>query len=166
MATLDPRLFELFETLRASRLDWMIFELMEGIQAGRHPKESPDNLARARRDVQTDSSPEFVVSPTSEAAPISGDEQIEWAVQYVADRLNATLAELSKAADNLNTIVNGNAAKSTIIPKQGPQEVTIELADGDGKRKLGRNDVIAASIELPGLRKELEAWSAQVRGLV
>ncbi|MFW2227767.1 MULTISPECIES: hypothetical protein [Rhizobium] len=166
MATLDPRLFELFETLRASQLDWMIFELMEGIQAGRHPKESPDNLARARHEVQSDSSPEFVVSPMSEAAPISGDEQIEWAVQYVADRLDATLAELGKAADNLDTIVNGNAAKTTIIPKQGQQEVTIELADGDGARKLGRNDIVAASVELPGLRKELEAWSAQVRGQV
>ncbi len=163
MATLDPRLFDLFETLRASQLDWLIFELMEGIQAGKHPSESPDTLAQARRDVRSDSPLEFDFGPTSEAVPISGDDQIEWAVQYVADRLDATLAELRKATDNLHAIFNGNATSTT---KQGPQEVIIQLADGDEGRTLRRNDIIVASSELPGLRKELEAWSAQVRGQV
>lgn len=166
MAILDPRLFDLFETLRSSQLDWLIFELMEGIQAGKHPSESPDALAQARRDVRSDRSPEFDFGPTSEAVPISGDDQIEWAVDYVANRLDATLAELGRAAANLDIIVNGNASKAANTAKQGPQEVMIELADGDGSRKLERNDIVAASTELPGLRKELEAWSAQVRGQV
>jgi hypothetical protein len=166
MAILDSRLFDLFETLRVSQLDWLIFELMDGIQAGRHPSESPDTLAQARRDVRSDRPPEFSVSPISEAVPISGDEQIEWAVQYVADRLDATLAELGQSANNLDAILDGDGTKPASIAKQGGREVTIELADGDGSRKLGRDDILAASTELPSLRKELEAWSAQVRGQV
>jgi hypothetical protein len=166
MAILDPRLFDLFETLRALQLDWLIFELMEGIQAGIRPTESSDDLAQARRDVRSDRSYEFSYPPVSEAAPISGDVQIEWAVQYVADRLDATLAELTRSANNLDAILSGDGAKSANIVKRGPGEVFVELSDSDGGRKLGRDDILAASAGLPSLRKELEAWSAQVRGQV
>lgn len=164
MAILDPRLFDLFETLRASQLDWLIFELMDGIQAGIRPTESLDDLAQARRDVRSDRSYEFSYPPVSEASPISGDEQIEWAVQYVTDRLDATLAELTRSANNLDAILSGDGAKSANIVKRGPGEVIVELSDSDGGRKLGRDDILAASAGLPRLRKELEAWSAQVRG--
>lgn len=166
MALLHPRLFDLFETLRASQLDWLIFELMDGIQAGRRPRESPDNLARARRDVRSDRSYEFSFPPVSDATPIPGDEQIEWAVQYVANRLDATLAELSRSADNLDAILNGDGAKSASIAKRPPGEIIVELSDSDGGRKLGRDNILAASSELPSLRKALEGWSAQVRGQV
>ena len=59
---------------------------------------------------------------------------------------------------------SGDSAKSANISKTGPGEVIIHLSDGDGGRKLGRDDILAASTELPNLRKELEAWSTQVRG--
>ena len=57
MAILDPRLLKLIETLMASRLDWLVIELIAGIQAGRPVEEPEKALAAARQDIRTNVQP-------------------------------------------------------------------------------------------------------------
>jgi hypothetical protein len=90
LAILDPRLLELIETLVAARLDWLAFELIEGVQAGHPPEESEDALVVARESIRGNAQPKPRGEPqavTVEARPIPPKEQIEWAAAYVEERL-------------------------------------------------------------------------------
>lgn len=74
MANLDHRLFQLFETLVQSKADWLVFELIEGIEAGMVVEEAADDLASARiqarqeRDL-TRPRERIAVSPESRPIP-------------------------------------------------------------------------------------------------
>jgi hypothetical protein len=163
MAVLDPRILDLIETLTAARMDWLAFELIQAIQRGRTPMESPDTLAVTRRKVREDDQPMADGHPkgaSHEPQPIEGDEQIDWAAKYVAERLDATLAYLAQSIESLDAIA-GNGA---VLSEEAGDPLVV-LAVGEAPRKAGRTEVNAAVAALPQLRHALEAWSAQVRGL-
>ncbi|MDK1377226.1 hypothetical protein QN222_22360 [Sinorhizobium sp. 6-70] len=152
----------MFDTLRGSQLDWLVFELIDGIRAGRAPIEPPENLMGARSDARTGARRELPFSPPPEPMPIEGDDQVEWAVAYVCDRMEATVAEMEACARNL-TVILGDGVSGNVKAKPISQSVQILLQDDGPGRQTTLNDASAARAELPRLRKELEAWSAQVR---
>src|SRR4051812_20982308 len=107
MATLDPRILDLIETLTIARLDWLAFEIVEGIQAGYVPTESSETLADTRRRVREDDQPKATGEPkpvTLESEPVEGDAQINWAAKYVGERLDATLVYLAESIENLDAL--------------------------------------------------------------
>lgn len=52
MVTLDRRLIPFLEMLTEEGLDWLAFELIDGVRRGREPEEAPEALADARELVQ------------------------------------------------------------------------------------------------------------------
>lgn len=173
MAVLDPRLLQLIETLVAARLDWLGFELIEGVRAGRPPEETEEALAEARQSIRGNAQPKARGEPQAtvvEAKPIPPDEQIEWAAAYVEERLGAALEQLQASIDTLDFIVEGTteqadkagvAAQSTDVAE--PTAVAV-LLDLEGDRKSGRDDVAGARASFPTLRTALTEWTARSRG--
>jgi hypothetical protein len=166
MAVLDPRILDLIETLTAARMDWLAFELIAAIQTGHTPTETPDTLAVTRRKVREDGQPEATGEPklvSQEPQPIEGDDQIDWAAKYVAERLDATLAYLTQSIKKLDAIAGGDVTNPAATSEDVGEPLVV-LADGEVHREAGRAEVEAAIAALPQLRHSLEAWSAQVRG--
>jgi hypothetical protein len=173
VAILDPRLLELIETLVAARLDWLAFELIEGIQTGRSPEESHEALAAARVSIRGNAQPKAHGEPQAiglEAKPIPPHEQVEWAAAYVEERLGEALDQLQTSIDALDFIVEGTTerpdsagavAQSTDASE--PRAVVV-LLDLEGRRESGRDDVAGARESFPTLRTALAEWTAQSRG--
>lgn len=173
MPILDPRLLDLFETLVAARLDWLAFELVEGIRVGRPPEEPEEALAAARESIRGNAQPKARGEPqtiAAEAKPIPQDEQAEWAAAYVEERLSAALEQLQVSIDTLDFIVEGTTerpdragALAQPTYASGPRAVAV-LVDLEGDRKSGREDVAGARESLFNLRTALTEWTAQSRG--
>ena len=166
MAVLDPRMLDLIETLVAARMDWLAFELIEGIQEGRAPTETSDTLAMTRTKVRDDDQPKAtgelkLVSQAVQA--IEGNDQIEWAAIYIAGRIDATLAYLAQSIENIDAIAGGNVKNPAAISVDASEPLVV-LSDGETQREAGRAEVEGAIAALPQLRQSLEVWSAQMRG--
>ena len=59
MAILDPRLIPFIEMLADLGLDWLAFELIEGVRRGEEPVETEDALALVRQRIRTRDSKTF-----------------------------------------------------------------------------------------------------------
>lgn len=173
MAILDSRVLELIETLVAARLDWLAFELIEGIRLGRSPEEPEEALAAARESIRSNAQPKARGEPQVLLAgpqPIPAGEQVEWAAAYVEERLEAALEQLQASTDTLDFIV-----ETTTEPKV-PQELvagasakteqgmTLVLLDVEGDRKSSREDIAGARDDIPILRAALAGWTRHARG--
>jgi hypothetical protein len=159
-------MLDLIESLTAARMDWLAFELIEVIQAGRTPTETPGRLAATRQKIREDDQPKATGEPklvSQEPQPIEGDDQIDWAAKYVAERLTATLEYLKQSIANLDAIA-GRDLNDPAAMSEDADEPLVALADGEVQRNAGRAQVEAAIAALPQLRHSLEAWSAQARG--
>lgn len=166
MATLDRRTLDLVETLIAARLDWLAFELVDAVERGRASTEDPDTLAAVRQKVRKDDQPRATGEPkllSREPQPIEGDDQIDWAARYVAERLNSTLYYLMQSIENLDAIAGDNTEAPSVMPEKAG-ELFVVLIDGEDYRQVGRASVDAAIGALSQLRSSLEAWSTQARG--
>lgn len=170
---LDPRLLELVETLMAARLDWLAFELIEGIRLGLPPEEPEEALAAARRSIRRNAQPKARGEPEvllTEAQPIPRDEQIEWAAAYVQERLEAALDQLQASIDTLDIIVEATTEpqETQDLPAQTDgkmeQSATVVLLDIEGDRKSSRDDVADARDHIPALRAALAEWTMRARG--
>lgn len=173
MAILDSRVLELIETLVTARLDWLAFELIEGIRLGRTAEESEEALAAARQSIRSDTQPKARGEPKvllAEPEPIPAGEQVEWAAAYVEERLKTALEQLQASIDALDFIV-----ESTNEPED-PQDLAqaasfkteqataLVLLDVEGDRKSSREDVAGARDEFPALRTALAEWTTRTRG--
>jgi len=169
MAILDSRVLELIETLVAARLDWLAFELIEGIRLGRTAEESEEALAAARQSIRSDAQPKARGEPLvllAKPEPIPAGEQVEWAAAYVEERLETAIEQLQASIDALDFIV-----ESTNEP-EGPQEASAKteqgtalvLLDVEGDRKSSREDVAGARDHFPALRAALAEWTARAGG--
>jgi hypothetical protein len=115
MATIDPRLIELIDTLVAAGADWLAFEIFDGIRSGK-PGEESDNrdreMHRGLRSWKDDkSSAPGTRKGEAVMKPIEGDDQIEFAASYVVDRITEAIEMTRMSLDNLNRI----SAKSSEI---------------------------------------------------
>ena len=173
MAILNPRVLELIETLVASRLDWLAFELIEGIRLGRLPDEPEEVLAAARQSVRSDAQPKARGEPhvlLEQPKPIPADEQVEWAAAFVEARLDAALEQLQSSLETLDFIVEATIERQDPqdVPTQASgktdQDVTLVLLDIEGDRKSSRDDVAGARDDFSTLHVALAEWTARARG--
>ena len=167
MAILDSRLTPFIQMLADEGLDWLAFELIDGISRGREPVESSKALIAARgraRGVETEN-----ISPDPEGAPeteaILGDEQLEWAAHYVEERLKESLAEMQVALGNLDDIASaaGSREQDTASPDVHSIIVLQGSDDVDDVHKVSLPDVESAQANLPKLKQVLETWLESAR---
>lgn len=166
MAVLDPRLFDLLETLTRSRLDWLAMEVIDGIRAGRAVKDPPEALAAARKAIGSKAQPRVrgePIPPTPAPQPIEADAQIEWAANYVGERLQSTLTQLDASLATLDEIVEGTQGDAESQAAKAPAESIAVLMDEDMPRKSRRDDVAVARASVQPLIDGLSRWSESVR---
>ena len=166
MAILDPRLLPFIEMLADLGMDWLVFELVDGIRRGDEPEEDEEALALARQPTKrrpaddlerhariwrtnTDESGDSV--PTS----ILGDRQLQWAADYVSERLHATLAEMSQSLRALDEIFKDPEVEQ---PEASAGETLLVLIDDGEEREVDRAKIEDAQERLLELRKALDAW--------
>lgn len=143
MAVLDSRVLELIETLVAARLDWLAFELVEGIRLGRSPEESEEALAAARQSIRSNAQPKARGEPQvllAEPQPIPAGEQVKWAAAYVEERLEAALEQLQASIDTLDFIVE------TTTESEDPQDLAKDPMMRGGQRPEGDQSRFATSL--------------------
>jgi|ERR1700722_985566 len=168
MAIVDPRLLPLIETLIAADTDWLAFEILDGIQSGRVAEETREDLQSTRLAVRTAKhqkrrSEERSVPPPA-ATPLVGDEQIDWAVNYVADRLSDAVSMLGATLDQLNQIASSTEEpQATISDRTSRKDVDLVLREEGEGPVLHRTQVDEASAAIPKLREALSNWANSTR---
>lgn len=164
MAILNQHLVPLIETLTELGIDWLAFELIEGIRRGEEPVEDDRTLALARERAGTGTQhpkeTEQHSSADDEPKPILDVVQVEWAARYVFERLSATLAEMTHSLDALDEIFDGRDEKQS--PGSRSSAVLVILDGGEG-RSVDRAEIEAAQARLPELREALVAWVGSAR---
>jgi hypothetical protein len=163
MAILDRRLIPFIEMLTDLGLDWLAFELVDGIRRGREPEETAEALIVAREQVRAGKVNAVKSEPAVgiETEPLLGDDQLEWTARYVDERLRETLAEMMVSLDNIDGIVGLPPDK--VVADTHPGAAAIVLRDGDEDRKVGRPQVEEARNQLLKLRGALASWLASTR---
>ena len=159
MAILDPRLLPFIEVLAELGMDWLAFELVDGVRRGKEPVEDEAALRRARDRTRRASDAgediERFGSPGGAAIPILGDNQLEWAARYVDERLRAALDQIAHSLDALDEIVAGLDAR----PSDAPVATTkLVLRGDDSADTVGRAELDGARARLSALRRALDAW--------
>lgn len=159
MAILDSRLLPFIEMLAELGMDWLAFELVDGIRRGKEPIEDDAALRRARDRAQRASDAEEVAerfgSPGAAAIPILGDDQLEWAARYVEERLRAAFDQIADSLDALDEIVAGPEAQQSDAALAMTRLV---LRGEDSVDTVGRAEVDGAKDQLEALRGALDAW--------
>lgn len=164
MAILDTRLIPLIETLVDAGADWLAFEIIDGIQRGRVDEETLDTLVGARRVVRTDRRParqsEEALSLPTPSEPIAGDDQIDWAIEYVNKRVSDAIQMLNASLDVLDAIVQPEITAET----PAPLGVTLVAEDELEGPPIDRASVTMARTGLEELQRALALWAASARG--
>src|ERR1039457_797653 len=110
MATIDSRITPLVETLIASGADSIALEILSEIQRGRVNEDTEEELKEAREAIghfREGKQPQEFVPRESEVRHLSGEEQIEFAAEYVIERLTRDLEMAEASLENLNKITAG-----------------------------------------------------------
>ena len=157
MAILDRRLLPFIEMLAELGMDWLAFELVDGIRRGDEPTETQQVLALARDQIGDPAVDEFErhTSPDSEVTSFLGDDQLEWAMDYTFERLRATLAEMSYSLEALDELLDDRKGGH---PAASQVEALLVLLEDGGERAVSRAQVEAAQARLPELRAALHSW--------
>ena len=164
MATIDPRLTPLVETLIASGADSIAVEVLIAIQRGLVEEDSEDELRQAREAVGNfrEGSQQREFRPTREAKVrhLTGEEQIEFAADYVIERLARELQMTDASLENLTKIANGVENE----PLKGKSDLSpVTLRWGDSEHDLGREQLEIGRAQLTALREALSTWSLSAR---
>ena len=163
MAILDRRLTPIIEMLTELGMDWLAFELIEGVRRDQEPVENEDALEIARHwGERTREAEIFARNPEDsvEGEPLLSDAQLEWAARYIYERLEATLAEMSTSLDALDKIVVSGREPQT---KSTEASSVLVLLDAEEDRNVSRTQVEEAQAQLPKLSESLEAWLTSMR---
>lgn len=157
MAILDRRLIPLIEILTDLGLDWLAFEMVDGIRRGREPEETAQDLMVARKQVRDGEMKSVESKPIEsvEAELLLGDDQLNWAADYLAERLEAIFAEMSASLNNIDGIIgttDSHLPAASLVLRDGEEDWTVDDAI-----------VKEAQSQLPKLRKALTSWFASTR---
>ena len=172
MAILEPRLLPLIETLAEAGADWLAFEVVDGIRAGRVSEEHLETLAMIQEAVRSAKLETFrpekrgstVPGSVPQAVAIIGDGQIRWAAEYVHKRLADALLMLQTSLDQLQSIVSTPAAHDRISPEIGASnEITLIIQADEQKLSVRKAETANAIATLEQLRKALSSWEASTR---
>lgn len=164
MGSIDARLTPLIETLITSGADAIAVELLIAIQQGWVEEDSADELRQAREAVghfrDGNQQKEFPHTREPKVHHLTGDEQIEFAAEYVIERVARELEMTDASLENLNKIVNG----SENAPAKGIGDTSpVTLRRGDDERDLGRKQLEFGRTQLAALREALSTWSLSAR---
>lgn len=169
MAVLDPRLLPLLETLAGVGADWLAFEIVDGVRRGREPLEPEELLQAARERVRSPQLSERLSADIPIVAdPILGNDQIIWAANYVAARLDGVLADLDEgyamieavAENSVDTFRQDDPAFSKVTPSV-PVEIALIGQEGD---PIDRGSIAAARKGLVSLKDALALWALEAQG--
>ena len=167
MAILDRRLIPLIEMLTELGIDWLAFELLEGIRLGREPVEGEDQLALARQaarhgTAETFKAVTFEGDPEDSvfAEPLLGDIQLEWAAHYVGNRIEAILAEMSASIGALDEIVASGRDRAATDDKAS---TVLVLLDTEEDQPVGVTQIAEAQARVTQLRRSLANWLESTR---
>ena len=140
-------------------MDWLAFELIEGVQRGREPVEEEGKLALARQWARKGKAeaPMGDVEENVLAEPLLGGSQLEWAARYVGKRLEAVLFEISTSLDALDEIVASDRDEQA---KTSELSTVLVLRDAEEVGRVGRTQVDEAQAHLAELHQSLENWLA------
>jgi hypothetical protein len=171
MATIDRRLLPLIEALAAVDADWLAFEILEGVQRGRVAEETRDDLLLTQQKVRAASRKKSTERPRphwvspAPAQPITGDDQIDWVVSYVTERIQDVVSMGDATLEELNAILFTSAPPQVRLTLPPPTDgVTLVLqTDDEQQRIVRRDDVAQARAGLPRLRSELLTWAESIR---
>lgn len=162
---LDPRLFDLLETLAAADLDWLVDEVIRGILAGKTPLETTEDVKLARSDVARWSQDKRAFARADAAAVVApalqGAAQLDWAVAHITNRLSDALAMMSISAERLDRLIDGSDAENA---REGRSDSRTQLVLETGEDVAGEAvavDVAAARQGLADLVQALEQWRGQ-----
>ena len=160
MAILNQRLVPLIEILTELGIDWLAFELIDGIRRGEEPEEHERALELTRERAGTDHRVELeqYAPDDNGPKPYADDAQLEWAARYICERLDATLTEMTDSIDVLDEIVDDGDAKRLLQSRTS----AVLVLNGE-EHAVGRAQVKAAQARLPELRKALDAWVNNTR---
>src|SRR5579871_4705022 len=115
MATIDPRLVPLIETLIVADADWLALEILDGLRLGIVAEEIPEHLLATQLAVREakrqERRSEGRAVPPPVAKPILGDDQVDWAAKYVVDRLSDAVSMLRASLDQLNQIARSTGER-------------------------------------------------------
>jgi hypothetical protein len=168
MAILDRRLIPLIEALTDANADWLAFEIVDGVQLGRVEEETQDLLQSTRNTVRGADRPTRLskerASPPPATVPIVGDEQIDWAADYVSKRMSDAVMMLEGTLDQLDAIVSGTSIlDEASSPSTATHEITVVLQTDDQKLSVRRGEAANARTALPKLQEALQSWVASTR---
>jgi hypothetical protein len=173
MAILEPKLLPLIETLAEVGADWLAFEVIDGIRAGKLAEEHLENLAAIQDAVRSAKLENFrggekrvnAVPPSvPPQVPIIGDEQIRWAAEYIHKRLSDALSMLQSSLDQLQRIVSTPEPRDGVSPDiVAGNEITLILQGDEQKFSVRKAEITNAIAALENLRKALSSWEASTR---
>lgn len=158
MAKLDERLFPLLQTLVGANVDWLVFELINGIGAGIVVEETAEDLASARLLARQDREPRRPAERKAisvQCRELEGDEQIVWAARYVAERLQSALLMMDASIERLDSLII-DAHVETRADKQSG--VTLRLLDDGEELTVSLEGRSAAREGVEDLLNALDRW--------
>jgi hypothetical protein len=166
MATIDPRLLPLIETLVGSGADWLAFEILDGIRSGRPEEDSEEEVREAHRAVRSfrrhkTSPPEIKVRKTV-VEPLVGDEQIDFAATYVIDRISQAIEMTRASLQQLNRIASRSETRLEPAEADSERAAGIHIRLQDSEIVSSQSQADEALNRLPELRKVLLEWSQSV----
>ncbi len=169
MTVLDPRLLPLLETLSSVGADWLAFEIVDGVRRGRETLEPEELLQAAREKVRSRQLSERMSADIPVLAePILGDDQIAWAANYVADRLDSALVDLDEGcsmieavAENSSGAIRRGGTVPSMVEPHNPVKITLI---GQEEYHVDRDSISVAREEMLSLRDALTRWSLGAQG--
>jgi len=169
MAVLDTRLLPLIETLTVAGADWLAFEILDGLQLGRALEETQNTLHDTRHAVRSAERPmrrsEERAEPPPTAVPILGNEQIQWAADYVGKRMSEVVSMLQATLIQLDGIVAGASNADVAPPASATKgEITLVLQTQEEAIDIRRAQAADAMAVVPKLQEALRAWVLSTRG--
>ena len=161
MATINPRLLPLIETLIAAGADWLAVELIETLSNGRWPEESEDVLALTRAQVRAGNEQKRMSEPREKAvarSQIAPEEQVGWAANFVVERLDSSISELENSIANLEVII-GEVSEDLALSKLDRLPTSLSLVGEVGSDRVDAADLKKARLGIEALRKALTRWA-------
>lgn len=167
MAAPDPRLAELISALAEAGVSWLSVEILDAVRQGRPPEESREALVSAQRAVRarTKIKPDVERPPTlpPEPSQFYGDDQIDYAVAYVVDRLTDAIATFQASLDQLDKIAlygDQSIAETVGGRRLGP---AVALQIGEEGAVIDR--IVTENVQqaLAMLKSALHEWAVSTR---
>lgn len=172
MPIIDERLLPLIETLAATDADWIALEMIEQLRVGRVAEETEEDLRTVQGLVRSKGHAERrleqATSPPAPAEPITGIEQIDWAVGYIDKRVSDVLEMLDATFNQLDKILftSAPAEARKQMPDLQTNAITLVLQDDRERHaNVHRDQVAIGKTMLPELRDALLKWADSVRTL-